>query len=252
MAKTEIYAPTTVGAFIAQNLARASALHGYGISLFTHASKNFDDVCTSMGLVPSHLTALLEQQAKMRAPRFALHEMPIRLMVEYLRHTHHLFIRERLPFLMYLIGGIEPTQGPEDAIIQDLRMIFPLFAEEFIAHIHEEEDTLFGYIADLERASKNLQNPGALWLQLERWSIGTFAADHEAHDDAMEGLRTLTNHYAEHAGMSLPLRVLYYELAHFERDLAAHASIENKVLLPKALRLESYVRSGIAAIALRN
>jgi regulator of cell morphogenesis and NO signaling len=252
MAHTEIYAPTTVGAYISEDLARALALHGYGISIFTHAGQSFDEVCERMGLVPAHLTALLEQQAKMRAPYFAAHELPTKLIIEYLRHAHHLFIRERLPFLMYLIGGIDLTEGPEQSIAQDLRLIFPLFAEEFITHIHEEEDTLFGYIYELERASKRLTNAGDLWLKMERHSIGDFAAAHQVHDDEMAGIRALTNNYAEREGMSLPLRVLYYELARFEQDLASHANMENHILLPKALRLEGYVRSGINGLAKRN
>lgn len=252
MAKTITYAPTTVGAFIEEDLNRGLALHGYGISLFSHAQRPFDEVCRSMGLVPAHLTSLLEQHARMRNPRVAMHDMPMRLIIEYLRHAHHLFIRERLPFLLYLIGGIDVNEGPEQAIAQDLRMIFPLFAEEFIQHIHEEEDTLFGYIAELERACKRLDRPGTLWLTMERRSIGEFAADHEGHDDEMAGIRALTENYAVRPGMSLPLRVLYHELALFEQDLAAHAIFENHVLLPKALRLEAYVRTGIAGIARRN
>lgn len=252
MTKTITYAPATVGAFIEEDLDRGLALHGYGISLFTHAQRPFEEVCKSMGLVPAHLASLLEQHTRMRDPRVAMHDMPMRLIVEYLRHAHHLFIRERLPFLLYLIGGIDVTDGPDKAIAQDLRMIFPLFAEEFIQHIHEEEDTLFGYIAELERACKRLDRPGALWLRMERRSIGEFAAEHEVHEDEMAGIRALTDNYAVHPGMSLPLRVLYHELALFERDLAVHATFENHVLLPKALRLEAYVRTGIAGIARRN
>jgi regulator of cell morphogenesis and NO signaling len=202
--------------------------------------------------VPGHLVALLEQQAKMSAPYFPAHEMPIRLVVEYLRHAHHLFIRERLPFLMYLIGGMEVHEGPEKAIAQDLRMIFPLFAEEFIAHIHEEEDTLFTYIAEMQRASKTPANAGELWLKMARRTIGDFAAEHQVHDDEMEGIRALTDNYTVRPGMSLPLRVLYYELARFELDLASHARLENTVLMPKALRLEAYVRSCLAGLALKN
>jgi regulator of cell morphogenesis and NO signaling len=252
MASIQTYAPASVGAFVEADLGRALALHGYGISLFAHADKSLDTVCTRMGLVAEHLTALLEQQAKMPAPTFAVHTMPIKLVVEYLRHAHHLFIRERLPFLMYLVGGLEVTEGPEQTIAQDLRMIFPLFAEEFIAHIHEEEDTLFGYIFDLARASKRLDNPGALWLKMEQRAMGDFAAEHQVHDDEMAGIRALTDNYAERVGMSLPLRVLYYELARFEADLALHAGLENHILMPKALKLEAYVRTGMAWVAKSN
>ena len=252
MAETVTFAPTTVGAFIEQDLGRARTLHGYGISLFGHAGKPLEDVCRQMGLVPMHLLTLIDQQARMCAPRMALHEMPTRLIIEYLRHAHHLFIRERLPFLLYLVGGLEASDGPGQAMAQDLRLIFPLFAEEFIEHIHEEEDTLFGYIAELERASRRIDKPGNVWQLLEKHSIGQFASDHQIHDDELAGIRALAGNYAIHAGMPLPQRVLYHELALFEQDLAAHAALENHILLPKALRLEGYVRSGLVALAKRN
>ena len=252
MANTQTFAPATVGAFVEQDLSRARALHGYGISLFAHAAQPLQQVCGRMGLAEGHLMALLEQQQRLAGSRAVLADMPIRLVIEYLRHAHHLFIRERLPFLLYLIGGLEGTDGPEQTLAQDLRLIFPLFAEEFIAHIHEEEDTLFIYIAELERASHHLRRPGKLWLQMERHSIGRFAAEHQVHDDEMAGIRTLTHNYTVSPGMSLPLRVLYHELATFEADLATHANLENQVLLPKALKLEGYVRSGFATLAQRN
>jgi len=256
MASTQTYAPTTVGAYVAQDLGRALALHGYGISLFADAQTPLDAVCQRMGIVPTHLLALLEKQAKMGTPYFAAHEMPLRLVVEYLRHAHHLFIRERIPFLLYLIGGLDVQTGHTDAteqgVVQDLRLIFPLFAEEFIAHIHEEEDTLFIYIHELLRALKIPGNPGQLWLKMAKRNLGDFAAEHQVHEDEMAGIRALTNNYALVPSMSLPLQVLYFELGRFEKDLATHAHLENTILLPKALRLEGYVRGTITTLALKN
>ncbi|MEJ0029806.1 MAG: hypothetical protein WDO15_05305 [Bacteroidota bacterium] len=76
-----------------------------------------------------------------------------------------------------------------------MKILFPLFIEDFIHHIYKEEDTLFKYIKVLERAQTGNYNPARLYYMMERHSLQRFAMDHEAHDDEMTGIRKITNDY---------------------------------------------------------
>ena len=124
---------------------------------------------------------------------------------------------------------------------KDLKLVFPLFVEDFIAHIYEEEDTLFSFIQALERATKGKFNQARLYYLLEKNSVQKFAMGHEVHDDEMEGIRKITKDYFIDATTPLHIKVLYNELKAFEKSLITHARIENEILFPKAMALENRV-----------
>lgn len=121
-------------------------------------------------------------------------------------------------------------------------MVFPLFVEDFIEHIYEEEDTLFHYILALEKASKGKFSPGKLFYLMEKNSVQKFAMEHEAHDDEMEGIRKITRDYKLHDAAPLHVKVMYNELKGFEKSLITHARIENEILFPKAMAIEGKVK----------
>lgn len=123
-----------------------------------------------------------------------------------------------------------------------LKVVLPLFVEDFIHHIYEEEDTLFTYIRLLDRASRGRYNPSELFYKMERNSLQRFAIEHEAHDDEMEGIRKITSDYHLSGDAPLHVKVIYSELGQFEKSLQTHARIENEILFPKALALENKVK----------
>ena len=127
-------------------------------------------------------------------------------------------------------------------IERDLKIVFPLFVEDFIEHIYEEEDTLFHFILALEKASKGNFSPGKLYYLLEKNSVQKFALEHEAHDDEMEGIRKITRNYGLLPNAPLHVKVIYNELKAFEKSLMTHARIENEILFPKAMAIEGKVR----------
>jgi regulator of cell morphogenesis and NO signaling len=125
---------------------------------------------------------------------------------------------------------------------RDLKFVLPLFVEDFIHHIYEEEDTLFTYIKALERAARKTYLPTKLYYLLERHSVQKFAIEHEAHDDEMAGIRKITNDYYVSVETPLHIKVIFQELREFEKSLITHARIENEILFPKAMALEAKVK----------
>src|SRR5690606_18655024 len=123
-----------------------------------------------------------------------------------------------------------------------MRLMFPLFVDDFIHHIHEEENTLFRRIAllhQIERGEYNLIDALSL---LDSSPISELAKEHEVHDDEMEGIRKLTSDYQLKAPAPVSIKVLYHELEEFEKELVIHAKIENDLLFPKAIELEKEVK----------
>jgi regulator of cell morphogenesis and NO signaling len=165
------------------------------------------------------------------------------MIIEYLKHSHFIFIKHKLPYISRLVESFKANHEDYLMVERDLKIVLPLFVEDFIEHIYEEEDTLFNYIRVLERASRNEYHPSKLYYLMEKNSVKKFAMEHEVHDDEMEGIRKITKDYSVQTNTPLHIKVIYNELKEFEKTLITHARIENEILFPKAMNLEQKVRS---------
>lgn len=223
---------------------RAYVLHYLGIPFYNQWDHTLAQACQPLGIRPEQVELEWQQ------PRFGwessdvpLAGVPLDLIIQYLRHTHTIFVKHKLPYIGRLVESFQ-TQHPEyDAIARDMKVVYPLFQEDFILHIYEEEDTLFSYIQELDRAARQVLPAARLYFKLERYSLQQLALDHEVHDDEMAGIRQITHNYDLTDTAPLHLKVVYTELQQFEAALQAHARIENEVLFPKAMMLESQVRA---------
>ena len=229
---------TSVGDLVSENYVFAAVLHYFGISFYQYPTDSLEKVCLKNKVNPRQLIAQLESWAKERDPSIEeLYLNPIELLVAYLKKKHYFFVRQELPFLSNLISGITPEQGFE-SLMSDLRIMFPLFVEDFIHHIHEEESRLFKRIELLQEIEDGeFRTQDALTI-LEKDPIHQLADQHEVHDDEMQGIRKLTKDYLLSEEAPLTMKVLYHELQNFEKELSIHAKIEDELLFPKAVELE--------------
>jgi len=227
---------------VEQDNVRAYVLYYFGIRFYEYSEKTLEEVCQMRGLKLENVVKQLE------APTHALSEdslpllsYPIDLIIEYLKHAHFLFIKRKLPYISRLVESFKADTAYE-SIAKDLKTLFPLFVEDFVHHIYEEEAKLFRYIKLLDNAERGKYNPSKLFYMMERHSLQKFAVEHEVHDDEMEGIREITQDYKINATTPLHVRVIYSELIMLEKSLQVHARIENEILFPKAMMLENNIR----------
>ena len=225
-----------------QNYVHAYVLFYFGIKFYEYSEFTLEQVCQQRGLKTEQVVKELESPTYLQEAELPLVSYPIDLIIEYLKHSHFIFIKHKLPYIARLVETFKAHHESFTSIEKDLKIVFPLFVEDFIEHIYEEEDTLFHFIQTLDKASKGTFIPTKLYWQFERNSVQKFAMDHEAHDDEMEGIRKITHDYRIDAQTPLHIKVLYNELKAFEKSLITHARIENEILFPKAMALENKVK----------
>lgn len=228
----------SVAELVSQNYVLAAVLHYFGISFYQYPTDSLEKVCKKHKVNPRVLIAELEFWAKRKDPTpEELYLNPIELLVAYLKKKHYYFVRQELPFLSNLISGIQAD--PEfAALLADMRIMFPLFVDDFIHHIHEEENRLFRRIELLQDIEDGHFKTQDALILLEKDPIHQLADQHEIHEDEMEGIRRLTKDYYLDEKAPLTMKVLYHELQNFERELSIHAKIEDELLFPKAVELE--------------
>jgi len=226
-----------------QENVRAYVLYYFGIKFYEYSEQTLEQVCLEKGLKLDQVLRELESPTEnFQEADLPLVSYPIDLIIEYLKHAHFVFVKHKLPFMARLVDSFKADHKELEPVERDLKELFPLFLEDFIHHIYEEEDTLFRYIRILEKASKGSYNPSQLYYLMEKNSLQRFAMDHEAHDDEMRGIRRITNDYTLGPEAPLHVKVIYSELRGFEKNLKTHARIENEILFPKAMMLENQVK----------
>ena len=226
-----------------QNYVHAYVLFYFGIRFYEYSELTLEQVCNKKGLKTDQVVKELESPSHLLETDLPLITYPVDLIIEYLKHSHFIFIKHKLPYIAKLVESFKANHDAYVPVERDLKLVFPLFVEDFIEHIYEEEDTLFTYIQALERAGRGDYLPSKLYYMFEKNSIRKFAIEHEAHDDEMEGIRKITKDYKIGSDTPLHVKVLYNELTAFEKSLITHARIENEILFPKAMTLENKVKA---------
>lgn len=221
----------TIGALVDENYIYAKALSYLGVDFYLHSERKLIEVCNEMNLPRDQVIKAFYLFD--RSHRFSFKELnhyPLELVIEYLKHSHHIFIKDKLPYIARLVSN--------HAALDDLKLIFPEFVEEFVSHIYEEEDTLFQYLHVLIQIEKGkLPNPVASLWKYRRVSL-QHSFEHHKEEDELAGLRHLAD---EQLSPDLHARVILQEIKAFDREMWYHAEIENKILFPKAIALETSV-----------
>jgi regulator of cell morphogenesis and NO signaling len=231
-----------ISEIVSDNYVSGAVLYYFGIEFYHYNDQTLEEVCHQRGLSPQLVIRQLESVEKVSTEeKLELQKFPAELLVEYLKHSHYLFVKQKLPYIVRLIENID-SKGDMSPILNDLKFVFPLFVEEFIHHIYEEEDTLFSYVLELSAYLRGEGNAGRLYYRMENYSLHHFSMEHAEHDDDMKGIRRITSEYELSENAPLQVRVLFSEFQALEQELKIHARVENDILFPKALMIEQKVR----------
>ena len=145
--------------------------------------------------------------------------------------VHHKYLERELPALDNFIAESQPGSP--------IARVFPRFRRDLQMHLKKEEQILFPLIADLEAARAR----GESFRKLSYGSIANpIAMMEQEHDFSRRDLltiRKLTNHYRAPDDASEAYRELCRKLIEVEDDLERHSRLEDEILFPRAIEIES-------------
>lgn len=232
----------TISEIVDENYIYARALNQLGILFYECPNRLLGDICKERGLNKDQVMRsfyLFDQNQRLSL--IELKKYPIAVVIQYLKYTHSIFIKNKLPYIADLINH---TDGDED-----LKLIFPEFIGEFINHIYEEEDTVFNYIYRLiEVDAGKVPNPFATIYTYDKYSLSQIFEVHTAEDE-LSGIRNLVEGVTRN---DLHWQVIKKELKSFDREMMYHAEIENNIMFPKAILLESQVNKKLKNLSQLN
>jgi len=120
-----------------------------------------------------------------------------------------------------------------------IQELFFKLSSDLDSHLLKEENILFPYILKLHKASLEKDSNKEEFFGTIKNPITCMKSEHDTAGDEIKELRVLTNNYTVPADGCNTYRVAFKKLEEFEADLFTHIHLENNILFPKAIELES-------------
>lgn len=171
------------------------------------------------------------------ASRVSWSEATLSELIAHILDRFHAALRVNLPLLALMGEQVVAAHGERHPEVREVASVFAGLRAELDAHMMEEEHVLFPFVEQLELGLGH-QHP---MLGHIASPIGVKEREHEGAGALLVTLRRLTSGYAVPADACATFRGYYDLLAKVERDLHQHIHLENNVLFPRVVGLETRV-----------
>jgi regulator of cell morphogenesis and NO signaling len=212
----------------------------WGIDYCCGGKKPLEEVCQEKEIpIDKVLKDLAEAAETSPATRREWTSAPLTDLIAQIIDKHHTFTREesvRLNALLEKVCGVHGKNHPELLRIRDS---FRTLAQELSTHLMKEEMVLFPYVRRMEESVMQ----GEPILPAPFGSVDnpvrTMMQEHHSAGDALKAIRANSENYTPPADACISYRTLYHALEGFEADLHQHIHLENNILFPRAIALET-------------
>jgi regulator of cell morphogenesis and NO signaling len=212
-----------------------------GIDYCCGGNRRLDEVCAAANLPVDEVLKSLET-ALAEPPKPTERELragSLAELIAHIVHTHHAYVRTETPHIERLLEKVCTKHGANHPELPHIRSVFRGLGQELSMHMMKEEAVLFPYIERMEEAVVQ-QEP------IMPAPFGTVAnpvrmMEHE-HDNAgaaLKAMRQASQDYTPPADACTSYQALYHALQAFEKDLHQHIHLENNVLFPRAVEMET-------------
>ncbi|HSY35540.1 MAG TPA: DUF542 domain-containing protein [Acidobacteriaceae bacterium] len=259
MTSTETHLPTTHSAaeyLAAAPTVRDIALHQpTAIRVFEHlgidyccgGNQSLAAACAAVHLDTHAVQLALEFAAgRPTLPQPEWARASLELLCAHIVVKHHAYARRELPRLLELAGNVFGRHGSTHPELAAIHSILGSLELEINEHLAKEESVLFPYIVSLERSVTSPdQDPVSCYGFLPE-PVAVLSHDHEEAAALLSQIRQLSHNYTPPLGVCLTYRIFYTALQEFEHDFRQHTHLENNILFPRAIKLESTTAFAVA------
>jgi regulator of cell morphogenesis and NO signaling len=195
------------------------------------------EACASAGVevdsVMKQLSVLDKSAPTERAVDFQ--KLSLTQLITHIVDTHHVFTKSEMSRLRALVTKVIGAHGANHPELLTVGELFQRLCADLEPHMFKEEQVLFPYIIRMEKAETVLLAP----FGTVKNPIRMMMMEHDTAGDILRKLRAVTSDYRVPSDGCISYQTLYQALQGLEKDLHQHIHLENNVLFPKAVELES-------------
>ncbi len=233
----------TVRELAAINPAATRIFEKFGIDYCCGAEKSLAEACFAARVNVNEVRAALETPAPEATDR-DWQKAWLAELTSYIVTKHHAFTRDEIKRLLPLIAKVISVHAQNHPELVQVKDLFHGVADELATHMMKEERVLFPYIEQLEAATTRGVQPAPPLFGTVQNPVRMMMMEHDSAGQALHRIREITNGYALPVDACASYQTLYKAIQEFEADLHHHIHLENNILFPRAIELESRVLNG--------
>lgn len=197
------------------------------------------DACVSAGVEIENVMQMLTALGESEAGAVDGQKLSPTELINHIVETHHTFTKSEMQRIQALAEKVIDAHGANHPELLKVSELFQQLSADLKPHMFKEEQVLFPYIAAMEQAeTKNQPVPFAPFGTVKN-PIRMMMMEHDTAGDILRELRVVTSDFQAPSDGCISYQTLYQALEGLEKDLHQHIHLENNVLFPKALKLES-------------
>ncbi|MCB0516052.1 MAG: iron-sulfur cluster repair di-iron protein [Bacteroidetes bacterium] len=226
----------TVGEIVAQNYHTASVFKAQGIDFCCKGNTSIAAACANAQVDADLLIDELNNFAttpSVEGINFGAWDLD--LLSEYIEKKHHRYVAKKTPEILAYLNKIANVHGNRHPELIEILEIFTASAQDLSKHMKKEELILFPYIKKLAISTQK-QSPNFGTVQNP---IAMMQEEHELEGVRFAKIAALSNNYTPPEDACNTYKVAYAMLQEFENDLHLHIHLENNILFPKAIAIET-------------
>jgi regulator of cell morphogenesis and NO signaling len=220
------------------NPGAARIFEKFGIDYCCGGDKSLAEACSAAKIDLAQVAGELEKPQAFPSGR-DWQKAQLQDLTRYIVEKHHGFVRQEIARLFPLIAKVIGVHGNKHPELKQIQNYFQSLAEELTLHLMKEERMLFPYIEDLEAAANCGGRPAAPMFGTVQNPVRMMMMEHDSAGELLRSMRQATNGYTRPEDACMSFRMLYSALQEFEADLHQHIHLENNILFPRAIALES-------------
>jgi regulator of cell morphogenesis and NO signaling len=223
----------------------AHVLNRFDIDLCQQADLSLEKACRELQLsVDQVLEKLAESEnAESGGTGFDPEALSLSQLMRHIVRVHHQCVRQELPRLAEMAANVAAARSGQAPELQAAAGLIQSLRSEMYTHIQKEEQVLFPFIAQMDGESSLAHSPAQACFRSVLQPIFMMEQEHESAANLMAELIRITHNFEPPTSACATHIALFTGLRAYEADLKQHVHLENDVLFPRAIQLESELKA---------
>jgi len=231
----------TLSEIVTNNYKSAAIFEKYGIDFCCHGKISISEACEKRGVnaeeVLSQLEKLNENISGKKEEQY--NQWGLDFLTDYIINVHHKYVRDMIPVISAHAEKVASKHGENHPEIIRIANNFSIVYKDLKQHMMKEEQLLFPYIKYLVEVKNKSGKPEQPFFGTIKNPIQMMEAEHESAGNLLFEIGRISSGYTPPADACNTFKVFYQELKEFEEDLHKHVHLENNILFPRSIELES-------------
>lgn len=229
-----------IGELVAQDYRVASVLNTYGIDFCCQGNRSIQEACTRENIDPDKVISDIQNILHSTQSEILNYQSwPIDLLADYIEKKHHRYVEEKIIEIKPYLDKICKVHGNHHPELFEIRQLFFAAADELTEHMKKEETILFPYIQILVQSHRSKNKPDRPFFGNVQNPVQVMMHEHTTEGERFSKMEELSNTFTPPDDACNTYRLTFSLLKEFKQDLHLHIHLENNILFPKAIELES-------------